>query len=363
MAYAAAGAPLIAVWERFSLIPFLDPYLAATDVSIIRIPWWSWLIWIAGIAWFLMVELVTATAVARVSFEQMRGDDFFEIREAYRYVFGRIGTIIATPLMPLLFAVLIVIGGLILSLLGAIPVVGEILVGILAIPAFGASLFIVYLLVIFIAALVLTPPVVGSTRNDAFDSLFEVFSTVNEQTWRLVVYSLLLVVLAVGCGGILGWLSLQAIRTGSVVLHSFMGAKLAGILSGAPFYLRLSLPSWCPFYRLAGYGGMLFGGSDLAAAGASLYIAALLVGIAAYAVLLFVAGYALSIWHTGGTIMFCVLLRKKDDKDLLNEKDTDELLGDEKELPPGTAACSPGSPGGTNDDGDAGTRRRGDAET
>ena len=41
------------------------------------------------------------------------------------------------------------VAGLILSLLGAIPVVGEILVGLFALPAFGVSLFVVYLMIVF----------------------------------------------------------------------------------------------------------------------------------------------------------------------------------------------------------------------
>jgi hypothetical protein len=154
------------------------------------------------------------------------------------------------------------------------------------------------------------------------------------------VYSALLKVLALFCGVVLGWFSLQATRVGTSILHTFMDGKLPNIMSGAPFLLHVSMPSWCPLYDLSGYGGLLYGGADLAAEGVSQGIAGLLIGLSAYVILLFVAGYVLSIWHSGTVLMFCVLLKKKDDKDLLAEKDTDELLAEETEastkVEPGT---------------------------
>jgi hypothetical protein len=348
VAYAASGVPTFAVWERFSLVPFLDPELA--PVGIYKgLQWWSWVIWAAGIVWFIVVNMMTGTAVSKVVLEQLRGDDFFESREALNYARQRAGALFAAPLMPLLFAAFIVVCGLILSLLGAIPVIGEILVGALAVPAFGASLFVVYLLIVFVVAILLVPVVVGTTRNDSFDALFEVFSCVNEQSWRLVLYAALLKVLALIGTAVLAVLSVLAIKLGGGIVGVFTGDKLMNIMSGAPFYLHLSLPSWCPLSILNNPSGFLLGGGDLLADGISQNIAALLVGIAAYVVLLVVAGYGLSIWHTGMTLCFCVLIRKKDDKNLLEEKDTEELLAEEEQkLPEPAGGAAPAEAAASN---------------
>jgi hypothetical protein len=331
LAYATSNVPLAIVWERFSLIPFLDNFVLAPEVRFTDVQWWSWLIWAVGVAWFLLVCLVTGAAVSKVSFEQLRGDDFFETRAAFGHAIKHLGSLVGAPLMPMLFILFLVVCGLVLSLLGAIPVVGEILVGLLALPAFGTSLFIVYLMIISGFALVLVPAVVGTTKNDAFDTLFEVFSCVNEQSWRLVVYTALAAALAICCGAILGWFALQAVKVGGAVLHVFMGSKLPEIMSGAQFYLRISLPTWCPLFPLvAPFGGIVFGGNELTASAAGGNIAAVLIGAGAYVVLLLVLGYAMAVWHTGMTLIFCVLTRKKDDKDLLAEKDTEELLAEEE---------------------------------
>lgn len=73
IAYLTSGIPLIAVWERFSLVPFLDASFVSIYASAVSIRFWSWMIWGIGVLWFLAVGLVTVTATAKVTFEQLRG--------------------------------------------------------------------------------------------------------------------------------------------------------------------------------------------------------------------------------------------------------------------------------------------------
>ena len=143
IAYAVAGTGFLKVWETFRLLPFPSPYDYA-------FPWYSWVIFAVAVAWFLGVLLVTGTAVSKVAYEQLRGDEFYESKEAFRFAFKNSSAVLASPLLILAFVALIVVFGLVFSLLGAIPAAGEIFVGLLAILAFVASLFIVYLLIVFI---------------------------------------------------------------------------------------------------------------------------------------------------------------------------------------------------------------------
>jgi hypothetical protein len=339
VAYLASGVPVAAAWERFSLVPFFDPYFASTWATI-NLHWWSWVIWGLGILYYLVVALVTATAVAKVTVEQLRGDNFFEAKEAFNFALDRLGVLIAAPAMPLLFAALIATLGLVLSLVGAIPVFGDLVLGLAAIPAFAASLFMIYLLIVFVFSLFLVPAVASLTKNDSFDTLFEVFSCVGEQPWRLLVYSVVLGILSIAATAILGWFSLAATKLGTGILHTFAPAKMAGIASGGPYYLRLSLPSWCPLYRLfAASDGTILSG-ELTTDGVSQNIAAVLFGCAAYAVLLFVLGYGAAIWSSGMTLIYAVLTKKKDGKNLLEEKETDELLDESEPAPANSGESS-----------------------
>jgi hypothetical protein len=73
-------------------------------------------------------------------------------------------------------------------------------------------------------------------------------------------------------------------------------------------------------------GGALVSG-ELTAQGITQNVAALLVGVSAYVVLLIVLGYGAAVWNTGTTIAFTVLARKKDDKNLLEEREQESLEG------------------------------------
>jgi hypothetical protein len=327
VAYAAAGVDFLAVWQTYRLLPLPSP----CDCTF---PWYSWVIFAAGVAWFLCVLLIAGTALSKVAYEQLRGDEFYESKEAFRFAFKNSPAVLGSPLLILAFVALIVVFGLIFSLLGAIPAAGEIFVGLLAIMAFVASLFIVYLLIVFLFSLLLGPSVVGATHSDTFDTLFEVFSCVNEQPARLVWYTATIVLLGKAGSFLLGLATSAAGRIGYAITGAFMGDKLADVMSNAAYYFKLAAPDWCPQLlqqtflaemNLYGFPQVYLPGEYITYAW-SQDIASLLVGVLLYLIAIMVAGYGLSVWFTGMTLNFAVLAHKKDEKNIL------ELPEDEEEL-------------------------------
>jgi hypothetical protein len=327
VAYAAAGTDFLTVWQTFRLLPFPSPI----DYGF---PWYSWAIFAVAVAWFVCVMLVTGTAVSKVAYEQLRGDEFYESKEAFRFALRNSSAVLASPLLILAFVALMVVFGLIFSLLGAIPAAGEIFVGLLAILGFIASLFIVYLLVVFVYSLLLGPSVVGATHSDTFDTLFEVFSCVNEQPGRLLWYTATTACLAKIGSFLLGLASSAAGRIGYAITGAFMGDKLGDVMGNAAYYFKLSAPDWWPhlFHQaflaemnLYGFPQVYLPG-DYASLGWSHDIAALLLGVLFYLIAIMVVGYGLSVWYTGMTLNFAVLAYKKDEKNVL------ELPEDEEEL-------------------------------
>jgi hypothetical protein len=327
VAYAVAGTDILTVWQTFRLLPLPSPL----DFGF---PWYSWLIYAAAVAWFLCVVLITGTAVSKVAYEQLRGDEFYESKEAFRFAFKNGSAVLASPLLILAFVALIVVLGLILSLLGAIPFAGEIIVGLLAIVGFIAALFIVYLLVVFLFSLLLGPSVVGATRSDTFDTLFEVFSCVNEQPARLIWYTAIVATLAKFGSFVLGLAASAAGRIGYAITSTFMGDRLADVMGNAAFYFKLSAPDWCPQFlhqvflaEVNAYGlPQVYLPGDYVGLGWSSDIAALLLGVVFYLIALMVVGYGLSVWFTGMTLNFSVLAYKKDEKNVLDLPEDDEDL-------------------------------------
>jgi len=327
VAFAAAGTDFLSVWQTFRLLPFPSPFDYA-------FPWYSWLIFAVAVSWFLCALLVTGTAVSKVAYEQLRGDEFYESKEAFRFAFRSSPAVLTSPLLILAFIALIVILGLVFSLLGAIPVAGEIIVGLLAIVGFIAALFIVYLLVVFACSLLLGPSVVGATRSDTFDTLFEVFSCVNEQPARLLWYTATVACLAKLGTFLLGLATSAAGRIAYALTGTFMGEKLADVMGNAAYYFKLTVPDWCPMpcqqifvwaVDRCGFSQVYLPG-DYLQLGWSADIASLLLGVVFYLIALMVVGYGLSVWFSGMTVSFAVLAYKKDEKNVL------ELPEDEEEL-------------------------------
>ncbi len=327
IAYAAAGTDFLSVWQTFRLLPLPSPL----DYTF---PWYSWIIFAAAVLWFICALLITGTAVSKVAYEQLRGDEFYESKEAFRFAFRNTPAVLSSPLLILAFVALIVVFGLIFSLLGAIPAAGEIFVGLLAVLGFIASLFIVYLLIVLCFALLLGPSVIGATHSDTFDTLFEVFSCVNEQPARLLWYTATTALLAKVGSFLLGLAASAAGRIGYAITGAFMGEKLADVVSNASYYFKLASPDWCPYLfqrifldemNLYGFPQVYMPGEYLTL-GWSHDIASLLLGVLLYLIAIMVAGYGLSVWFTGMTLNFAVLAYKKDEKNVL------ELPEDEEEL-------------------------------
>lgn len=349
VAYAVAGQDWLTVWDNYRLLPFPRP-------DVWEFPWYSWVIYATGVLWFLVAVLLAGTAVSRVAFEQLRGDEFYESRAAFKFAFDHASSVLLAPLLIVGFVVLIAVGGVMLGLIGLIPHFGNLFIGIMAFPAFIASAFIVYLLVVLLFTVLIGPSVVGATRNDIFDTLFEVFSCVNEQPWRLVWYTAVIGVLA-KFGSLLAGLATSAAgRIGTFVLSLVAPERMADILNTAASQFVVTIPStgvFSPFHFLYVLEARLYGLSQMYAplyetpfVSWSVSTAGALVGACLYVLALFVVAYGCSIWFTGNVLSYAVLVHKKDQRNIL------EVPDDEGELIEPTVKredVAPGTPGGSQE--------------
>jgi hypothetical protein len=328
LAFVAAGVDILTVWQQFRLLPFPSPFEYP-------FPWFAWVIYGVAAAFLLTAFLVTGTAVSRVCFEQLKGDEFYESREAFKFAFKHAGSVVYSPLLIVGFVAIVVACGLGVSGLGAIPYVGDIIVGVFSPVAFIASLFIVYLTVALVATLFMAPSVVGASRSDTFDTLFEVFSCVNEQPGRLVWYTATTAALAKAGAFLFGLAASAAGRISYSILLAFMGDKLPDTMGNAAFYFKVALPDWWPalaqrlFVLQANLYGLpqMYLPSDYLSIGWNSDIAALLIAITMYLVALMVLGFGCSVWFCGMTLNYAVLAHKKDNRSILDvPSELEELI-------------------------------------
>jgi hypothetical protein len=327
LAHLVAGHELLTIWDTYRLLPFPEP-------EFLPFPWYAWVVYALGAAFFLMAMLITGTAVTRVAYEQLRGDEFYESKEAFRFALKHAGSVLLSPVLIIGFMVMIGVAGVVVGLIGSISNFGPAFTGLMAFPAFIASLFLAYLCVVLLFTLLVAPAVTGTTRSDVFDTLFESFSCVNEQPWRLVWYTAMVGGLAKIASFLLGMFASFAGRLGCAILRIPMGDGITDLTSNAAFYFKVTLPDWWPTalqrlfrYEAAAYGlPQMYRPGDYLPAGWGNDAGAVLLALTFYVVALIIVGYGMSVWFTGNAISYTILVSKKDDKNILEIPDDEEEL-------------------------------------
>jgi hypothetical protein len=313
LAHAAAGRALADTWAMFGLVP-----LPWTDFG-----FWAWLLWFAGVLVFAVTMMLASAMTARITAEQLAGNEFFEVKEAAKFLKDSWKSVLGAPLVIILFVVFLLACGAILGLWGRIPLIGHLTVSLLALPIYFVCLFVAFLLAALAVALWYVPVIVGATRSDTFDSLFETFSAITSQPWRLVVYTGLLKLVTLAGFLVFGWFTMAALGIAFQVLSVAMGQKFLDIaLSGIALYTppvalnaMIGMMNSC-----CGFGGMvpLAPCSDLGWAG---HISAFITGMTFNVVRLIVLSYAASAFVVGQTMIYGIIVMKRDERDIFERRE------------------------------------------
>ncbi|MEO0136477.1 MAG: hypothetical protein ABIL40_07785 [candidate division WOR-3 bacterium] len=336
IAFLTAGIDIGEVWSSYRLMPFLVPEIS--------FPWYSWVLWIAGIIWWVCVFLITGVAVSKVTYEQLKGDEFYEIKEAFKFALKNGKSAILAPFVLIVFIASLIVMGIILALITWIPYFGQLFFTLMAIPAFFVCIFILYLAIVTLVALAIGPAIVGTTGNDTFDTLFESFSVINDQPWRFITYEFLLKLVMILGIIILGFFAAKAIYLCYAVIGIIVpGEKLSNLFTNAAYYVKIVIPDFYPealknfitgYLDWIGMSNLLFPPEYAPAyeswAGA---ISSFVLGIIYYLIIAGVLSLGCAIYWAGNTLIFTVLVKKKDDKNLLEIKEEvfEEKVEEKKE--------------------------------
>ena len=313
---AADPAGLGAVWGSSRLLPLPG--------GIFWSSWQSVALFAAGIIAVLAVMLSAALKTSRITFEQIRGDDFFSGREAAEFSRRHGRPLYATPAVLAAGLALAVLCGLLLGLAGRIPVVGPVLLGILAVPAWSAALLVVLASTALLAAFPLVPAIVACTRGDTFETIFELFSSVTSQPWRLLLYALVSFVTRVLALAV--FLAAGSLALGILVQTTALAGAPSPytLLQGGLRYLAPSL--------VGEYAGVvdILGVSGQPGASVQPLAGALLAASGA-AIALVAASYWFSSCSSAWTVIYLAVRRRKDGEDLLRRADQEDLAEFEKQ--------------------------------
>lgn len=150
-------------------------------------------------AFVLLVFSLAGGAICRMTALQFALGRRVGLDEAWRFSTQRIVSLVAAPVGPLVIAFLLGLPIVALGALGNIPVVGELLTGLLLPVTLVAGLFIAVLLIGAAAGLSLMSPAIAYEDSDSFDAISRAFSSVYARPWRMAFYSLAAALYGVVC--------------------------------------------------------------------------------------------------------------------------------------------------------------------
>jgi len=322
-----AGQHLDVLWPRYGLLPCAFGFSA---------PWYSTILF--GVALFIAVFawMISGTAVSRAVYMNMKGNVFYTWKEAFRFALkNKSGSVIFTPLTIAIIAVLTGAGGFVVGWLSKITsYVGDFGISLFVIVWFMATLFIVFVLLALVVSLFLTPSVLATTDDDAFEGIFQSFSILWSQPIRFIIYEIVIFIFAILGFGILAFIAKRTWLLMTSILTLGMGSEYADL----SYYASYLLQNW--IYPAVAWSKVLFQSitSQLfftrdfvfVSVPGHIHIAAHLFAVSLVVIGGFIFSYPLAIFHTGNTISFLILKKIKDDDNLLERKDREE--DDEEEM-------------------------------
>ena len=310
-------------WNKYALLP-VCPYV---DYNFETITIGA--MWIGTFILFVMFFL-TSTMVSKITIQQLRGDNFFSMRDSAGFVKknwkGIFGTFIGLIVIFLLFA----LTPIAIGLLGKIPVVGRVIVmlaSILMPLAFFLGLLMMYLLVILSVSTFFVPAVVAAADADTFESVYQHFSIIWNQPWRIIVYEALLFIVKVICVPIWSIFCAIGFALATLPLRYLLPTDMQIIMGQANQWLG----GWIAKLAELPYVDKfkLFQVFDTVADPANVPITLNITAIFMTLSLLFITGlviaYLLSMASAGNTLIYTILRRRVDGENLLEVEEEEEI--------------------------------------
>ncbi|MBO8130928.1 MAG: hypothetical protein H0Z29_05345 [Candidatus Marinimicrobia bacterium] len=328
LALLLSGQPLSEIWTTHYLFPCLFN-------SSMTITWYSWVIYIIGIIIWGLIFLLAQTAVSRITYKQLKGDEFYSSGDSFKFVKKHWIAPIMGPVSIILIIAFFIVLAIIAAWIAKWPVLDIIFFGIPYLLYFIVSVFVVYTAVVFIVSMLISPSVVATAEEDTMETVFQSYSTLWSQPWRLVIYEAIVGALSAVATFVYGWALILGYRLINFVFGQswLMGGKLSRIIETATSYIYGThsplTPSISKFFNVYTPSSLGFSSSPVLSTTEA--ITTTIVAI----FLLIIAGTVISYLFTnftvGQTLIYIILRKKKDDENLIERKDEDEIEEEEEE--------------------------------
>jgi hypothetical protein len=267
-----------------------------------------------------------STMVSKITMQQLRGDHFFSMGESVGFVKKNWKVVYGTFIGLIVIFVLCALTPIIVGLLGKIPKVGNIIVmlaSILTPFAFFLGLLMAYLVVVFGVSLFFVPSVVAAANSDTFETVYQHFSIIWNQPWRIVVYEILLFGMKLICTAIWALFCLVGFVVAMLPVRLLIPTDIKMIMGQADKWLGGLIG------RLAGLpyieGVKVFDLAEPTNLPIALKIASIFIMLSLLGIIGLIIAYLLSIASAGNTLIYTMLRRRVDGENLLEVEEKEDI--------------------------------------
>jgi len=272
-----------------------------------------WLIaqhWVYALL-FLVVSLATVAlfggAVNRIAALHFAREEKISIVQSLKFAISKFFSFFAAPLIPIgvIFAVgaLLVLSGLILNL----PIVGELIIGILFFLSILGGFAIAFLTVGLVAGSPLMYPTIAVEGSDAFDAISRSYNYVYARPWRAIIYGVVAAVYGVATYLFVRLFAFLALRSTHMFVKWGVWSDGASVSPAADKVdVIWPEPTFWSFVGPFNWDAMTAWRQ---------YIGTVLVNFWVLLVALVVLAYLLTYAASAGTVIYCLLRRKVDATD------------------------------------------------
>ena len=314
----AGGTAAKDYWDKYGLVP-VCPILNG-DFETITIVAMG-----IGILVLFVVFFSMSTMISKITIQQLRGDHFFSMGESVGFVKKNWKVVFGTFIGLIVIFVLCALTPIIVGLLGKIPVVGNIIVmlaSILTPFAFLLGLLMAYLIVVFGVSLFLVPSVVAAANSDTFETVYQHFSIIWNQPWRIVVYEILLFGVKLICTAIWAVFCLVGFVIAMLPVRLLIPMDMKMIMGQVDKWLGglIGKLAGLPYIEAV----KVFDLADPANLPILLKIASIFMALSLLCIIGSIIAYLLSIASAGNTLIYTMLRRRVDGENLLEVEDEKE---------------------------------------
>ena len=331
IAFLLNGVNLSEAINQYGLYPCI---YAAGEASVL-----SQIVYIIGVLIWILIIFFACTAVSRITYKQLKGDDFYSGGDAKLFVKKHKFPILMSNISILLIALVFILVAVVFALIGKIPFIGEILTALLYILYFFGAVFTVYTLIVFFTSVIYSPAIIASLEEDTMGTVFQSYSITWSQPWRVIVYHILLLPLTLISISVFKWFWLAGYKLFNMIFGAdwLMGTKLHNIVGWSSDLVlpKLNCCSWFNCSIEVGetaHHSVLLSLQEGVALSTTEYISGTILAIFLFLLFLSIISYGLSILSVGETIMFTIFRMKSDDENILLRKDEDDDEDDNNEF-------------------------------